>query len=120
MILLPGKVNYRQWQILRVGYQYPALNSEINAHNKGKREQDTMINPLENLVKEVLANLPGTSENLRQDVHDSLRAGLELGLKKLDLVTRDEFEAQRAVLDRLREQLTQLEAKIRALETSQG
>lgn len=79
-----------------------------------------MINPLENLVKEVLANLPGASENLRQDMHNSLRAGLELGLKKLDLVTRDEFEAQRAVLDRLREQLTQLEAKINALETSQG
>lgn len=77
-----------------------------------------MINPLENLVKEVLANLPGTSDSLRQDMQHSLQAGLELGLKKLDLVTRDEFEAQRAVLDRLREQLKVLETKISELEKS--
>ena len=79
-----------------------------------------MINPLENLVKEVLANLPGASDELRQDMQDSLRVGLELGLKKLNLVTRDEFEAQRALLDRLREQLIELETKISALENTQA
>ena len=77
-----------------------------------------MINPLENLVKEVLANLPGATDDLRQDMSHSLRTALELSLKKLDLVTRDEFEAQRAVLDRLREQLKLLEAKISELEKS--
>lgn len=77
-----------------------------------------MINPFENLVKEVLANLPGTTDSLRQDMRHSLQVALELALKKLDLVTRDEFEAQRAVLDRLREQLTVLETKIDKLEKS--
>ena len=77
-----------------------------------------MINPLENLVKEVLANLPGATDDLRKDMSHSLRTALELSLKKLDLVTRDEFEAQRAVLDRLREQLKILEAKISELEKS--
>ena len=62
-----------------------------------------MINPLENLVKEVLANLPGATDSLRQDMQHSLQAGLELGLKKLD---------------RLREQLKVLEAKINDLEKS--
>jgi BMFP domain-containing protein YqiC len=36
---------------------------------------------------------------------------------KLDLVTRDEFEAQQAVLMRTREKLEQLEQRLAALET---
>ena len=75
-----------------------------------------MINPLENLVKEVLANLPGSSQQLSDDMRHSLRNALELSLKKLNLVSRDEFDAQRALLDRLREQLKQLEARINELD----
>ena len=37
-------------------------------------------------------------------------------LKKLDLVTREEFEVQEAVLARTREKLDALEAKLKAME----
>jgi len=75
-----------------------------------------VINPLENLVKEVLANLPASSQQLSEDMRNSLRGALEVSLKKLNLVSRDEFEAQRALLDRLREQLKQLESRLTELE----
>ncbi len=75
-----------------------------------------MINPLENLVKEVLANLPQSAQHLQQDIRQSLQSGLEIGLKKLDLVTRDEFEVQRAVLTGLQERVRQLESRLAEIE----
>lgn len=75
-----------------------------------------MPNPLETLVKEVLANLPQAAQGLKEDLRQSLQTSLEIGLKRLDLVTRDEFEAQKAVLARLREQIQHLETRLNALE----
>jgi len=42
---------------------------------------------------------------------------LEAGLAKLDLVTREEFDIQTAVLTRTREKLTRLEAEVAKLES---
>ena len=42
---------------------------------------------------------------------------LRNGLDKLDLVTREEFEVQEAVLRRTREKLEALEAKVAELES---
>ncbi len=74
------------------------------------------INPFDNLVKEVLGGLPASAEAFRADLTKTLRANLEAGLKKMDLVTRDEFEAQRAVLEKARQQITLLESKLAELE----
>jgi ubiquinone biosynthesis accessory factor UbiK len=62
-------------------------------------------------ISEVLANSPAA------DVEKNLRAMLATGFSKLDLVTREEFDIQAQVLARTREQLTQLEARITALES---
>ena len=48
--------------------------------------------------------------------HQALRAGLEAGLARLDLVTREEFDVQTAVLARTREKLARLEAQVCELE----
>ena len=50
------------------------------------------------------------------DLERNLRAGLTSMLGKLDLVTREEFDVQAEVLARTREKLTQLEARVAALE----
>lgn len=44
-----------------------------------------------------------------------LKAVLESGLRKLNLVTREEFDAQQAVLLRTREKIDKLEAQLQAL-----
>ncbi len=46
----------------------------------------------------------------------NLRAGLEALFQRLDLVTREEYEVQVALLARSREQLMALESRIAELE----
>lgn len=59
---------------------------------------------------------PGLRES-RDDIQENFKAVLQSGLAKLDLVTREEFEVQRAVLLRTREKLEALEAQVRQIET---
>lgn len=52
------------------------------------------------------------------DLEKNLKPLLQSVFAKLDLVTREEFDVQTQVLQRTREQLTALEARLTALETS--
>lgn len=47
-----------------------------------------------------------------------LQAALQAGLRKLDLVTREEFDAQSAVLQRTRQRLEALEEQLQQLEAA--
>jgi len=58
---------------------------------------------------------PGISE-AREELTRNFRAALQSGLSRLDLVARDEFEVQRAVLLRTREKLDLLERTVADLE----
>ena len=53
---------------------------------------------------------------LRRDLEDNFKAVLQSGLARLDLVSRQEFDVQAAVLRRTREKLEALEARLAALE----
>ena len=55
---------------------------------------------------------------LRQDIEKNVRAILERGLAQMDLVTREEFEVQQAVLLRSREKLEALEKQVAELEAA--
>jgi BMFP domain-containing protein YqiC len=52
-----------------------------------------------------------------RDFEKNAKAVLSAGLSRLDLVTREEFDVQADVLIRTREQLSQLEARVAALES---
>jgi len=65
-------------------------------------------------LKDVMASSPA------KDFEKNARALLAQGFAKLDLVTREEFDIQAAVLDRTREKLTALEARVAALEAQRG
>ena len=58
---------------------------------------------------------PG-AEILSNEVQQKMRAAAQATFDKLDLVTRDEFDAQRAVLARSREKLEALEKQLAELE----
>ncbi len=75
------------------------------------------INPIDTLVNEILKKLPQGADALRNDVNNTLKTSLSAALKKMDLITRDEFDVQRAVLEKTREQLKQLEARLAELES---
>lgn len=55
-----------------------------------------------------------------KDLEKNAKAMLTATLAKLDVVTREEFDVQQAVLVRTREALQKLEARVAALEASQA
>jgi BMFP domain-containing protein YqiC len=69
-----------------------------------------VLDEINKKINDLLANTPAA------DVQKNLRALLQSTFAKLDLVTREEFDVQRAVLLRAREKITQLEARLAALE----
>ena len=60
--------------------------------------------------------LPPGLKGLRQELETNFHAMLQTGLEKLDLVSREQFEAQRALLASSREKLDKLEKRIKELE----
>jgi BMFP domain-containing protein YqiC len=60
--------------------------------------------------------VPPGLKDARADLEQNFKATLQAGLGKLDLVTREEFEVQRAVLLRTREKLDALERALTVLE----
>jgi len=71
---------------------------------------------IEKLARTLAESLPQGLRSVRDDLEKNFRAVLRSGLGKLDLVTREEFDVQEAVLARTREKLQALEARLRALE----
>ncbi|WP_438951241.1 accessory factor UbiK family protein [Porticoccus sp.] len=57
---------------------------------------------------------PG-AEALGSEMQQKLRAAAQAAFDRLDLVTRDEFDAQQAVLKRSREKLEKLEQQLAEL-----
>jgi BMFP domain-containing protein YqiC len=75
-------------------------------------------NSIDGLAKKLADSLPGGLRSMRDDLEQNFRAVLRGGLSRLDLVTREEFEVQEAVLARTREKLEALEQKVAELEDS--
>jgi BMFP domain-containing protein YqiC len=77
-----------------------------------------MIDPklIDELSERLTASLPSGLRTLQEELLKNFRATLEAGLARLDLVTREEFDVQQAVLARTREKLGRLEQQIKALE----
>lgn len=72
---------------------------------------------LDDLTRRLAAAMPRGLSALQQDIEKNVRAGLEAVFQRLDLVTREEYEVQVALLARSREKLAALEARIAELET---
>ncbi|HYN78997.1 MAG TPA: accessory factor UbiK family protein [Lamprocystis sp. (in: g-proteobacteria)] len=77
-----------------------------------------MLDPkqLDDLVARLANALPKGIQTLQEDLGRNLRSSLEAGLNRLDLVTREEFDVQSAVLGRTREKLSLLAAQVADLE----
>ena len=64
---------------------------------------------IENRARKLAETVPEGLRSMREDLEQNFRSVLRTSLGKLDLVTRDEFEVQQAVLARTREKLEALE-----------
>jgi hypothetical protein len=73
---------------------------------------------LESLARQLADAVPKNLRALGEDLEKSFRSLLTTGFEKMELVTREEFDLQTAVLERTREKLEALEQRIAALEAS--
>jgi ubiquinone biosynthesis accessory factor UbiK len=74
---------------------------------------------VESLVRQLTENLPASVRAFRADIEAHAGRVLKDATKRLDLVAREEFDAQTRVLERSRALITELEARVAALEQKQ-
>jgi BMFP domain-containing protein YqiC len=83
-------------------------------------EPPVEIPKVEELLRSLMQGLPpglaSGASGLREDLENNFRAVLRANLGKLDLAGRDEFDAQRKVLERTRARLEELERRVAELE----
>lgn len=71
----------------------------------------SFLSELQAKISEVLQQSPA------RDIEKNMKAMLNQGFSKLDLLTREEFEIQSEVLQRTRARLESLEARVAELES---
>ena len=79
---------------------------------------EAMFDPrrFDDIARRIQASLPPGLDEVREDVTRNIRAIVAAGIARMDLVEREEFDVQSAVLARTREKLEALEGRIRELE----
>jgi BMFP domain-containing protein YqiC len=71
---------------------------------------------IDDLSRQISNSVPSGVKGLQQDIEKNIHTLLQGAFAKLDLVTREEFDAQSRVLLRTREKLEQLEKLVSELE----
>jgi len=71
---------------------------------------------IDDLSRKLGALLPPGVAGLKDDFERNARAAVQSALGNLDLVTREEFDVQTQVLQRTRQRLQALEARVAAME----
>jgi BMFP domain-containing protein YqiC len=74
-------------------------------------DKQSFLNNLQERLTDLMRNSPA------QDIERNMKALLGQAFAKLELVTRDEFDAQVALLDALRARVARLEEAIVTLDT---
>ena len=70
---------------------------------------------LDELARRLSSLVPPGLRESREELQQNFKSVLQAGLGKLDLVTREEFDVQRAVLARTRDKLEALERQLTEL-----
>ena len=71
---------------------------------------------IDEIARRLMERVPPALRAMQQDLEDNFRTVLRATLGKLDVVTRDEFDAQTKVLERTRAKVDSLQARLAELE----
>jgi BMFP domain-containing protein YqiC len=97
--------------VLNAAKARPGGLQEVKAMDKSQLEQT---------IQRLMEGLPASLQAMRTDLEAHFQRVLQSGARRLDLVSREEFDAQTKVLERSRALIEQLEARVKALEEKQG
>ena len=117
-LLTVGYAHTWKWLALLWGAKTGCLhqNGELAFRAAVRYQANMRDKSIEELARRLAESLPESLRSIRQDIEENFRAVLKSGLEKLDLVTREEFEVQEAVLQSTREKLEGLAKKLEELE----
>lgn len=73
-------------------------------------------NIIDDLARQLSDAMPSNLSNIKDDLEKQAKSTLQAQFAKLDLVTREEFDIQSAVLARTREKLEALERQVALME----
>jgi BMFP domain-containing protein YqiC len=73
-------------------------------------DMNTFFNDLQSKINQVIENSPA------KDIEKNVKAMMTQGFAKLDLVTREEFDIQRQMLEKTRNKLELVEQRLAELE----
>ena len=76
------------------------------------------IHTIDELARKLAVSLPAGIVAMQKDVEQNFKSVLQSALTRMDLVSRQEFDVQVGVLNRVRTQLDQLEQRLAAVEQS--
>ena len=71
---------------------------------------------LDELARRLADSVPESVRAFGRDLEGNFKAVLQSQLSKLDLVSRQEFDVQAAILERTQAKLTAMEARLKELE----
>ncbi len=74
------------------------------------------LNTIEKLASAIAAAIPTHNSELKDEIKKNLKPILLSALKKMDLVTLEDFELQKSIVKKTRKKLESLEEKIAQLE----
>lgn len=74
------------------------------------------LNHIDDLARRLSQLVPPGLRDSQEELQQTFKSALQAGLAKLDMVTREEFDVQQAVLLRTREKLETLERTVATLE----
>jgi len=77
-------------------------------------------NPFDEISERLGRLLPESAQEVRADFERNAKVVVQQTLSRMDLVTREEFDAQADVLARTREQLEAMAERVAALERHAG
>ncbi len=68
---------------------------------------------IKELIESITSLLPSNTEEIKDDFKDNLKILLNDYLRKINVVTREEFDTQNAVLKKTRSKLDEIERKLK-------
>jgi hypothetical protein len=71
---------------------------------------------LDELARQLAESVPQNLKVLGQDLERNFKTLLQSGIERMELVSREEFDVQRAVLERTRAKLEAMEGRLADLE----
>jgi BMFP domain-containing protein YqiC len=74
------------------------------------------IGKIDDIVRRLSESLPPAAGRIREDLETQFRNVLRGAFEKMDLVSREEFDVQTAVLERTQRKLEALEKQLEELE----